>query len=107
MLRSRFGFLSLTLNFGLRYDLDTDGNNPGFRRPLIPNGRERDTDNVQPRLVFSWVIHGDGKNVLYGGVRILIGLTGSVHAADEKKIYDDAQSPRDPSDPVHVKDEWA
>ena len=29
----------LRLNLGLRYDLDTKGNNPGFRHPLVPDGR--------------------------------------------------------------------
>jgi hypothetical protein len=59
---------NLTVNLGLRYDLDTDGNNPDFTHPLVPNGRSRDTNNYQPRLGFSWDVAGNGKNVVRGGV---------------------------------------
>ncbi len=59
---------NLTLSYGLRYDLDTDGNNPDFHHPLVPNGRKRDTNNYQPRLGFSWDVAGDGSNVVRGGV---------------------------------------
>lgn len=55
------------LNLGLRYDLDTNGNDPGFTHPLIPNGRKRDTNNYQPRFSFTWDVKGDGTNVLRGG----------------------------------------
>ncbi len=58
----------LTLTFGLRYDLDTDGNNPDFRHPLVPGKRDRDTDNLQPRISFVWDASGDGSTVVRGGV---------------------------------------
>jgi len=57
----------LTLNLGVRYDLDMKGNNPGFEHPLITERRKRDTDNVQPRLGFSWDVTGRGSSVLRGG----------------------------------------
>jgi hypothetical protein len=57
----------LVVNAGLRYDLDTNGNNPGFQHQLIPNGRERDTNNYQPRVSFSYDLLGNGTNVLRGG----------------------------------------
>lgn len=57
----------LTVTAGLRYDLDTNGNNEGFTHPLIPEARERDTDNYQPRLSFSYHLRGDGTNVVRGG----------------------------------------
>jgi hypothetical protein len=59
--------VNLLLNLGLRYDLDTNGNNPGFKHPLVPNGRERDTNNYQPRFSFTYDIGGQGANVVRGG----------------------------------------
>jgi Carboxypeptidase regulatory-like domain/TonB dependent receptor-like, beta-barrel len=59
---------NLTLSYGLRWDLDTNGNDPGFHHPLVPNGRSRDTKNYQPRVGFSWDIGNDGRNVMRGGV---------------------------------------
>lgn len=58
---------NLTVNLGLRYDLDTDGNNPDFTHPLIPEARGRDTNNIQPRAGFTWDLAGDGSRVLRGG----------------------------------------
>ena len=57
-----------TVNLGLRYDLDTNGNDPGFRHPLVPNGRERDTNNFQPRFSFNYDLAGNGANVIRGGL---------------------------------------
>lgn len=57
----------LTLSLGVRYDLDMKGNNPGFQHPLITEKRKRDTDNVQPRLGFSWDVTGRGTSVMRGG----------------------------------------
>jgi hypothetical protein len=59
---------NLTLNLGVRYDLDTDGNDPDFKHPLVPNGRKRDTNNYQPRLGFSWDVTGNGANLIRGGL---------------------------------------
>ena len=63
----------LTLNLGLRYDLDTNGNNEGFTHPLITKPRERDTNNYQPRFAFSYDLRGDGTNVIRGGAGKFIG----------------------------------
>ncbi len=57
----------LTLSFGVRYDLDMKGNNPGFEHPLLTEKRKRDTDNFQPRLGFSWDVTGRGSSVMRGG----------------------------------------
>ncbi|MFI5166354.1 MAG: TonB-dependent receptor domain-containing protein [Thermoanaerobaculales bacterium] len=65
---------NFTFNYGLRWDLDTNGNNPDFHSsPLVPNGRKRDTTNYQPRLGFSWDVSGDGRNLVRGGVGRFVG----------------------------------
>lgn len=58
---------NLLVNLGVRYDLDTNGNNPDFTHPLVPNGRERDTNNFQPRFSFTYDVGGRGANVVRGG----------------------------------------
>jgi hypothetical protein len=63
----------LTLNLGVRYDVDEDGNNPDFSHPIVPVDRDRDTDNYQPRVSFSYDLRGDGTNVLRGGAGIFTG----------------------------------
>jgi hypothetical protein len=63
----------LVLNVGLRYDFDTNGNNAGFRHALVPEARDRDTNNFQPRFSFSYDLRRDGTNVLRGGVGLFTG----------------------------------
>ncbi len=79
----------LTLNLGLRYDLDTDGNNPDFEHPLVPNGRDADTDNIQPRLGFTWDSTGRGDWVVRGGAGLFTGplpsRAGPHRAAAERR----------------------
>jgi len=62
----------LTVGLGLRYDLDLNGTNPGFSHPLVGD-RGRDTDNIQPRLGFTWDLAGDGRTILRGGVGRYVG----------------------------------
>jgi hypothetical protein len=64
---------SLTLSLGLRYDLDTNGNNPNFTNPLLPGPRGRDTNNFQPRFGFSWDVTKKGSHVVRGGVGLFTG----------------------------------
>jgi Carboxypeptidase regulatory-like domain/TonB dependent receptor-like, beta-barrel len=64
---------NLRLNLALRYDIDTNGNNPGFSHPLVPDGRPIDSNNVQPRAAFSWDIGGLGRYVIRGGAGLFTG----------------------------------
>jgi hypothetical protein len=70
-------------NLGIRYDLDTNGNNAGFTHPLIPTARKRDSNNYQPRASFSYDVRGDGSNVLRGGAGIFDGRMLLVPALTE------------------------
>jgi hypothetical protein len=63
----------LTVNLGLRYDLDTEGNNPGFTSGLQQEARGRDTNNIQPRGGFSWDVLGTGAHVVRGGAGLFTG----------------------------------
>ena len=62
-----------SLNLGVRYDLDTNGNNPDYTDPLHPTARGKDTNNFQPRGGFSWDVLGNGTNVVRGGGGIFTG----------------------------------
>lgn len=62
-----------TLNAGVRYDVDTNGNNEGFTHPLIPEARERDTNNFQPRASFTYDLKGNGTTVFRGGAGRYVG----------------------------------
>ncbi len=64
---------NLSFNAGVRYDLDDGGNNPGFTHPLIPEPREKDTNDVQPRLSLSWDPSANGGNVIRVGVGLFNG----------------------------------
>jgi hypothetical protein len=63
----------LTLNLGLRYELDTDVKNvSGYDdvnpivRPFLRGDRKRDLDNLGPRLGLAWTSRGDSLQV-HGG----------------------------------------
>jgi carboxypeptidase family protein/TonB-dependent receptor-like protein len=63
----------LSLNAGVRYDLDTDGNNPNYTSPLMPSARGRDANNVQPRGGMSWDLTGTGRHVVRAGAGLFTG----------------------------------
>ncbi|MFN8004118.1 MAG: TonB-dependent receptor [Acidobacteriota bacterium] len=67
---------TLTLNLGLRYELDTNLNNNDWyanRNPLVQSfyrgDRKRDTNNFAPRFGFNWATT-DGKTSVHGGYGI-------------------------------------
>lgn len=64
---------NLTFNLGVRYDLDDGGNDPGFTHPVVPKPRPKDTNDVQPRIGFSFDPGNNGKHVFHGGVGIFHG----------------------------------
>ena len=64
---------NVTVNLGVRYDLDDGGNNPGFTHPLVPKPRKKDSNDVQPRLSFSADPGNNGKSVFRGGVGLYNG----------------------------------
>jgi hypothetical protein len=74
----------LSINAGLRYDVDTQGNNPDFTSPLMPTARGRDLNNFQPRAGFSWDVAGDGTHVLRGGAGMFTGRNLLVPAHIER-----------------------
>lgn len=58
----------VSVSLGMRYDLDTAGNNPDYTDPLKPEARGKDTNNLQPRVGLSWDLTGRGDHVVRGGV---------------------------------------
>jgi len=63
----------VTISVGLRYDLDTNGNNPNFTSPSMTTARGRDTNNFQPRVGMSWDLAGEGRHVVRGGIGLFTG----------------------------------
>jgi outer membrane receptor protein involved in Fe transport len=66
----------LTLNLGVRYELDTDVKNISrigelnpLVQPFLAGTRRRDTNNFGPRLGFNWA-PGDGRTSVHGGYGI-------------------------------------
>jgi hypothetical protein len=66
----------LSLNLGVRYEIDTDVNNMSrtgdlnpILAPFIDGPRTRDTNNVAPRLGFNWSTR-DGRTSVRGGYGI-------------------------------------
>ncbi|MFL6202600.1 MAG: TonB-dependent receptor domain-containing protein [Thermoanaerobaculia bacterium] len=64
---------NLSVNVGLRYDLDDGGNNPGFTHPLVTKPREKDTNDFQPRFALSWDPSSNGRDVFRAGVGMFNG----------------------------------
>lgn len=64
---------NFTLSMGIRYDYDTQGNNPDFDDSPLVGPRSTDSNNIQPRVGFNWDLGNDGKNILRGGAGVFTG----------------------------------
>lgn len=59
----------LTLNLGVRYDLEPSVTNPGYEVPAVePGTRSVPRTNVAPRFGFAYDLRGDGRSVVRGGI---------------------------------------
>jgi carboxypeptidase family protein/TonB-dependent receptor-like protein len=65
---------NLTLNLGLRYDVQHGPYNEGLRQsdfprplPYVDFASRGDGNNIQPRLGFAWDVANNGKSVVRGG----------------------------------------
>jgi hypothetical protein len=72
----------LTLNLGLRYDLETGTTNEDLESPIQPGDRPMDTDNIAPRLGFAFDLAGDGRSVVRGGAgryydKVMLNITSN------------------------------
>jgi outer membrane receptor protein involved in Fe transport len=76
---------NLTLNLGLRYDIETNGSNQGFvspyagQLPFIPTTpRPIDKNNLAPRIGVAWDPFGHGRTVVRGGFGIFYDASVAV-----------------------------
>jgi hypothetical protein len=66
---------NLTFSLGLRYDYDSDANNPDFDQigHELVGDRSADDNNFQPRIGFTWDVSGNGADVVRGGAGLFTG----------------------------------
>jgi hypothetical protein len=71
---------NVTLNLGLRYDLQTRIWNETFDQsryprplPYVDFGSRGDRNNIAPRAGLAWDVHGDGRSVVRGGYGLVYG----------------------------------
>ena len=76
----------LTLNVGVRYDVETGTSNTDVPSPIQPGVRPLDKNNVSPRAGFAWDVRGDGRSVVRGGAgryydKVMLNLTSNERRA--------------------------
>lgn len=57
----------VTLNLGLRYDVEHGTVNTDLQSPIENGKKHGDYDNIAPRLGFAYDVKGDGRTVVRGG----------------------------------------
>ena len=73
---------NLTLNLGIRYDLETGTVNKDLQNPVEPGEKQGDYNNFAPRLGFAYDVGGDGRTVVRGGYgrnfdKVLLNITSN------------------------------
>jgi hypothetical protein len=73
---------NLTINLGIRYDVETGTSNTDVPSPIQPGVRPLDKDNVAPRFGFAYDLKGDGRSVIRGGIgryfdKVMLNLTSN------------------------------
>jgi len=73
---------NLTINLGVRYDLETGTSNTDVPNPIQPGVRPLDKNNVAPRFGFAYDLHRYGRSVIRGGVgryfdKVMLNLTSN------------------------------
>jgi len=73
---------NLTLNLGIRYDVETGTINRDLQNPVEPGKKEGDYNNFAPRLGFASDLRGNGRTVVRGGYgrnydKVLLNITSN------------------------------
>jgi hypothetical protein len=89
---------NLTLNLGLRYDVETAWSHANFMRVAdastnfapVPQKVKNDYNNIQPRIGFAWDPRNDGKTAIRGGYGLyydqtFLNITGNVSVSSKAR----------------------
>jgi len=73
---------NLTVNLGVRYDVETGTINKDLQNPVEPGKKEGDYDNFAPRLGFAYDVRGNARTVVRGGYgrnfdKVLLNITSN------------------------------
>lgn len=70
----------LSLNLGVRYDVESGVKNTDFANPVETGDRSSDADNIAPRVGFAYDVRGNARTVVRGGYgryydKVLLNIT--------------------------------